>query len=454
MPTPENIRLQASVNGGAPQTGAITVAFGDVVVFSVANPSGVNRALYRLDDFPEEFACPSGWTTDADGTYYVITQGGAAPAVTMPEDTLWGKFFPSVEANERKRNSAIAQDLYDNSTALKIPSVTGVEDIGYLEDRQFDPRRKWVGQIKRTLRIIDQLVLDAGVTGTGTAGNFARWVDETTLEDVSPTIGLILSHGNDADGDQIKNLLDPTDDQDAVTKAYLEDVISSSGFHTGLGTIGQLAYFSNTYEVVADPDAAGFSRSTNGTLGIGWTVGGSGVTGSDFAHLTARGNQSKFVLADAAGTDKAVFLLIGGNAYLSTLDATCGLNVAAYDPKDVTTPLGPEVHGPTDVSNSSSLVVSETLTSGYIYRGHYTVTARKSDGTVKVCDRVVRCSVLSSTVNIIDSYAVGTDSSGIALTFSVDGLDIDATAANTSGGTCKIQMSYSFIREALPAVPT
>lgn len=161
MATPEKAILQASVNGGAPQRGVVLVAHGDVVVFSPQNPAGVSRAEYRLREYPEGFECPAGWTELPGGHgYYVITKNGApAPPVTMPAGhDLWGKYFPTLEVNDRKRNGVVVPELFDDATVLKIPSASGIEDSGFLEEAQFDPVRHWTGDYKRSLRTINNLL--------------------------------------------------------------------------------------------------------------------------------------------------------------------------------------------------------------------------------------------------------------------------------------------------------
>ncbi len=161
MPTPENITLQVAVNGGAPQTGAIEVDYEDELVLSLANPSGVKRAIYRIWEYPEDFECPDDWTEDtSSGVYFVRTNGSAAPAITMPTalSLLWGKFFFSVEVNDRQRNGSDAADLFDDTTAVFIASQTGVEDVGFGEGNQFDNRRQWAGGLKRMLRQVDSAI--------------------------------------------------------------------------------------------------------------------------------------------------------------------------------------------------------------------------------------------------------------------------------------------------------
>lgn len=104
MASPENIRLHISVNGGAPQTGAVKVEPGDVIALSLNNTSGVQRAVYRIWECPEDFGSPpAGWTAESIGYSVTTTNGAPAPMFTMPSH--WGKYLLSVEVLQRGRRS-------------------------------------------------------------------------------------------------------------------------------------------------------------------------------------------------------------------------------------------------------------------------------------------------------------------------------------------------------------
>ena len=57
-----------------------------------------------------------------------------------------------------------------------------------------------------------------------------------------PNLEAVLSENNSAGQQQIKNLLDPTEAQDAVTKTYFENNTSSSGLAPG-NTVGDMLYW-------------------------------------------------------------------------------------------------------------------------------------------------------------------------------------------------------------------
>lgn len=162
MPTPENIELQLTVNGGAPQTGVVTVDWEDVIVLKLADPDGVKRATYRIWDYPEDFAVPAGWTADASGLGYEVTvaNGADAPPFTLPAEVSndWGDFGCSVTVNNRTRNGADAPDLFDDTLIARLPSPSGIEDVLFGESAQRGDPRQWTTALKRMLRAVDSAI--------------------------------------------------------------------------------------------------------------------------------------------------------------------------------------------------------------------------------------------------------------------------------------------------------
>lgn len=161
MALPENITLQVSLNGGAPQTGGITADLGDTVALSLQNPAGVAKARYEIYEYPDGFECPDGWTEASNGVYFALTKNGAAaPEFDLPSDAdLWGKFMLSVEANDRRRGGAVANDLFDDRTAIRILSINGFDDVAFREGQQFDSKRQWAGSLKKALRLLNTNML-------------------------------------------------------------------------------------------------------------------------------------------------------------------------------------------------------------------------------------------------------------------------------------------------------
>lgn len=151
------ITLQMSRNGGAQQTGGITAALNDVVVLSIVG-TGINIARYELIG-PVGFSCPAGWSTAADGTFYVVTNGSAAPSFTL---NPWGKYVPKVTTNNGQRNKKNVTDQTDTRCLLTVISpVSGLHEVGIGEEAQVDALRRWVGPINAAIRKLETLSVGA-----------------------------------------------------------------------------------------------------------------------------------------------------------------------------------------------------------------------------------------------------------------------------------------------------
>lgn len=169
MAVPENIQLEIVVNGGEPQTGVVVVDWEDEIVLSLADPAGVKSAIYRIWEYPVGFECPDGWSTNASGYgYYAVSANGTdAPAFTLPASSAtrqWGNYYFSVEVNERKRNGQTANDLFDDSAVAKIPSASGILDLGFGETNQINDARQWANALKELVRDVDAAIVAAGLT--------------------------------------------------------------------------------------------------------------------------------------------------------------------------------------------------------------------------------------------------------------------------------------------------
>ena len=102
----------------------------------------------------------------------------------------------------------------DASSALEIESTTG----GILIPRLTESQRDAIVAPTTGLMIYQS---------DETAGfyyyNGSIW---TNVEGVVPTLNGVLQQNNSAENQQIKNLQDPTEDQDAVTLAYINQQIA------------------------------------------------------------------------------------------------------------------------------------------------------------------------------------------------------------------------------------
>jgi hypothetical protein len=271
MPTPANIRLQATVNAGAPQLGAVTCALSDSVVLSLQSNSGVTKCLYELYEFPAAFPQPSGWSTNAGGTYYYLSTGGPAPAIAMSA-TLWGKYLTRATVNDGLRNGKSAIDLIDAATALQIISVNGVLDVGFGETNQFDGQRFYVGALKTALRLLDSVITSGGGGGGGTT--FAAV--KTALQAATSSVGL--------NGFKWTNLLDGTADTDSATTGQVN---RAGNRRAKCRTTGPLP--ANTYANGTGGVAATLTGNSNGALA---NQDGQVMTVSDVLFVNDEATQS------------------------------------------------------------------------------------------------------------------------------------------------------------------
>lgn len=165
MPT-DTITLQIVKNGGAPANGAITAAFSDSIVLGLGSTaSGVRKVKYRIYEFPDGFALPSGWTQEAVNIYSATVQnGGDAPVFSLPSggNELRGKYFFDAVANDQIVNGAVAGKLRSKAQ-LKIPFLTSsLDDIGFLETNEFDSTRQSAGPLKKLIRVLDVASFSGG----------------------------------------------------------------------------------------------------------------------------------------------------------------------------------------------------------------------------------------------------------------------------------------------------
>jgi hypothetical protein len=167
-------KILVSVNNGPNQSGALVVPAGAIIKLQPESTIGWEPdpvALWEIYGFPPSgFAAPAGWTNGGFGSYFYVGNG-PPPAFALPSlTTAWGKFMFRLTVNGGQRNGAASRDMTDVATALSVLSPMGLEDIGYLEDTQFDPIRAWLGALQRNLRVIDAKLAGASkapVMGSG-----------------------------------------------------------------------------------------------------------------------------------------------------------------------------------------------------------------------------------------------------------------------------------------------
>lgn len=142
--------LQVIVNAGAPQTGGIDVADGDVIQLTAASKAGWGNPASRWEiyDCPDGFN-PAGWTADPSGVGFYVIGSDDPPSFTMDGD-LWGKYVTRLTGPD---------GVVDESTMLCLPSPIGLRGIARREGDQFGgAKRQWVGEHNADLRALSSLV--------------------------------------------------------------------------------------------------------------------------------------------------------------------------------------------------------------------------------------------------------------------------------------------------------
>lgn len=153
--------LRASINGGSPTPGGLTVPASATVQLS-ADPSGtagVTAYKYEIYGYPVGFSAPSGWSTDSNNVYF-YSAGTTPPPFTLPAITTWGKWMLRLILNNGiSANTSIipVTQLIDEMTALDMLSSKGLHDLGTNESTQWSPDG-WVFHQQANLRIYQSLL--------------------------------------------------------------------------------------------------------------------------------------------------------------------------------------------------------------------------------------------------------------------------------------------------------
>jgi hypothetical protein len=260
MPTPQNVKLEASINAGPPIQGPVaggqSVVASDVVQLSVANTSGINKFRYEITDYPTGFALPPGWSQDA-GTAAYYYDGATPPTFTIPASAaVWGRWLLRVIVNDAKRPGidgtlVSAPDLIDETLGLQKASGSGLLDTPFLELAQFDEARQVAAAFKSNWRTLDG-ISPGGATGeandiatVGTGQDIRVTKNGTTIEvrgPTGPTSGgiLVANNGNNTEftlRNHFRGSGDPNGSLSATLGDTYTDVATGNHWKNDGGTV-------------------------------------------------------------------------------------------------------------------------------------------------------------------------------------------------------------------------
>lgn len=250
MPQPPYALLRASINGGAVQTGGLTIAGSSSVQLS-ADPAGaadVSRYKYEILDYPQGWPLPTGWAAAADGSYFYAS-GTTPPPFTVAAVSNFGKYMLRLTVdNGVSTNPAavpIAQ-LVDEATCLEVVSASGIRATGWHETTQWGGLKEWVLHVAINWRLINAWINGGGGGGGGVTSHGA--LTDLDVDDHS-TLYLLMSGTRPMTGalamgaHKITGLATPTAGTDAATKAYVDSVVVAPA--TGIQPDGSVAFTAN-----------------------------------------------------------------------------------------------------------------------------------------------------------------------------------------------------------------
>lgn len=274
MPATPYAKLLASIDGGANQSGGLTVTSVAVVQLRAEDKTGWGSPATRwsIYSFPEGFAQPTDWSTAADGSYYY--DGSSDPPTFVPNVT--GKYMLRLLVKGGSLENCI-----DETTALRVLTTRGLRSIGYNETSQWGgTREQWITDLRFDLKKLDETspLYDA-LLNAATGDEVALLVAYTTNKATS--------------GDDTGLLLSMTDTASPGTSRLIDAKVGGarkwSVDSTGTVTFGQGAAFTLAQEAAAaagnvgrvTAQAAGGSNNNGGALQLsGGANTGTGLRGA------------------------------------------------------------------------------------------------------------------------------------------------------------------------------
>lgn len=168
-------QLTVSKNSGAPQTGAITCAYGDTIRIRLASPGTVRSCRFEIFGYPSGWSAPSGWTEDTESR--VIYASTTTPSdFTLPASATWGKWLLR----------AVVDGETDNATALEIVSSSGLHATPAGEGAQFGgAAQAWGKDLEANWRTLETALAGSGAS---LAGDVTGLASATRVEKIQGVI--------------------------------------------------------------------------------------------------------------------------------------------------------------------------------------------------------------------------------------------------------------------------
>lgn len=231
MPNTPYAKVKMVVDGSPAVYGGQIVTGGNVVQLLGEDTSSWDNALWEIYEYPEGFACPAGWV-NINGVY--TSYDDIPPSFTLANSsTLWGKYFFRLTVDGGLLDGVFMgvgsdQPLVDEASALSVLSPNAnLHDVGNHETNQFDSFRQYIGELKKTLRLIDSIVLSGGageINSGQSIGTGAHVYKEKS--------GLVLRFRSIVQGANVVI----TENADDVTIAATGEANNGTNVGTGAGT--------------------------------------------------------------------------------------------------------------------------------------------------------------------------------------------------------------------------
>lgn len=408
MTTSPYAKVLMAVDGGSAIAGAQTLAGGNLIQLSGENTSGWTQQLWEIYEYPTGFTVPAGWTS-VNGVYQY--SGVTPPSFTISAAaTRWGKYMFRLTVNGGLLNGVYSgegatQPLVDSQTCVSVRSPNlGLYDIAFGESNQFDTVRQWIGDVKRTLRLLDTIAgggspsgndgevqTKSGATFVGATGvkagsgyvsigaspaatGFFRVPYSASLTSIMRGLAAV---GTEADiiSQQTATIIfgNPTNWSTAIRGASLELWGQTGGVYAGAGGSSVASWTSTAWTWAVPVKCAG-ATGTGGDINLG--NGGAGIealtsVGGTYMKVLRSYGNDLYIGGDVAGASRVPgdttiwatgYVNIGTDSAFTTAKQPTGVRIYAASGGSIaigfgtTTQLYLGVNGPAVYQNQNFLV--------------------------------------------------------------------------------------------------